>query len=219
MVKNGLQGWRAGAVLANVTANVRTMVVTIVVTIVVTMVVAIVATIVVAAFLASATPVSARGIDEDGTFVETRTAVDGQPGPPVSVDELAWLAGSWVGEGLGGTAREVYSPPMGGIITGHFVYQRGDAPGFSEILSIAPRGDSLVYRLKHFHPDLTGWEERDEVVEFPLVAREGDAFYFDGLTIRSDGENGMVAAVRIDRGEAGVGEAVFRYRQEAPDER
>lgn len=173
----------------------------------------------VAILLAGTVGIASTGWAGEGGFVETRTAVDGQAPPVASIDELAWLAGSWVGEGLGGTAREVYSPPMGGIITGHFVYQRGDAPGFSEILSIAPRGDSLVYRLKHFHPDLTGWEERDEVVEFPLVAREGDAFYFDGLTIRRDGENGMVAAVRIDRGEAGVGEAVFRYRREAPDER
>ncbi|MBY6204838.1 DUF6265 family protein [Halomonas denitrificans] len=150
----------------------------------------------------------------EGGFDETRTAIDGQAPPAASIDELSWLAGSWVGEGLGGRAREVYSPPMGGVITGHFVFQRGDAMGFSEILSIAPLGDSLVYRLKHFHPDLTGWEEKDEVIEFPLVAKEGDAFYFDGLTIRKDGEDGMVAAVRIDRGDAGVSEAVFRYRRE-----
>lgn len=151
---------------------------------------------------------------EDGPFVETRVAVQGQDAPPATVDELAWLAGAWVGEGLGGTAREVYSPPSGGLIAGHFIYQRGETVGFFELLSIAEVDGSLVYRLKHFNPDLTGWEEKDQVVEFPLVAHEGDAFYFDGLTIRKDGDDGMVAAVRIDRGEAGVGEAVFRYRRE-----
>lgn len=147
-------------------------------------------------------------------FVETRVAVEGEAPPPATVDELAWLAGAWVGEGLGGVAREVYSPPSGGLIAGHFVYERGGEVGFFEILSIAEVDGSLVYRLKHFNPDLTGWEEKDEVVEFPLVAREGDAFYFNGLTIRKDGDDGMVAAVRIDQGEQGVGEAVFRYRRE-----
>lgn len=151
---------------------------------------------------------------EDGAFVETRVGVEGQSAPAASIDDLAWLAGAWIGEGLGGVAREVYSPPMGGIIMGHFVFQRDDAFGFSEILSVAEVDGSLVYRLKHFNADLTGWEEKNEVVEFPLVAREGDAFYFNGLTIRKDGEDGLVAAVRIDRGAAGVGEAVFRYRRE-----
>lgn len=150
----------------------------------------------------------------DHAFVETRTAREGRPAPEATVDELAWLAGSWIGEGLGGTVREVYSPPMGGIMTGHFIYQRGDEPGFFEILSIAEVDGSLVYRLKHFNPDLTGWEEKGEVVEFPLVDREDDAFFFNGLTIRKEGEDGMVAAVRIDRGDAGIGEAVFRYRRE-----
>lgn len=159
---------------------------------------------------------SVTGMADDRAFRETRAAVEGESPPSASIDELAWLAGSWIGEGLGGVAREFYSPPMGGIITGHFVYQRGESMGFSEILSIAPLGDSLIYRLKHFNPDLTGWEEKDEVIEFPLIAREGDAFFFNGLTVRKDGDDGLVVAVRLDQG-GEVGEAVFRYRRESRD--
>ncbi len=49
--------------------------------------------------------------------------------------------------------------------------------------------------------------------DFPLVAREDDAYYFDGLTIRRDGPDGMVGAVRIENPDGTTREAVFRYRR------
>ena len=144
---------------------------------------------------------------------ETRRAVAGQSAPSARIADLAWLAGSWEGEGISGPAREVYSPPLGGQIIGHFIQTRGDGIWFTEILSIAQVGDTLEYRLKHFNSDLTGWEEKDEVQRFLLVAVEGDAYYFDGLTIRRDGPDGMIGAVRIDNKDGTSREAVFRYRR------
>ena len=144
---------------------------------------------------------------------ETRQGVPGTPPPPARVADLAWLAGVWEGEGLTGPAREVYSPPIGGQMTGHFIQTRGDGIWFFEIVSIAEVNGSLEYRLKHFNADLTGWEEKDEVQRFPLVAVEGGAWFFDGLTIRRDGEDGMVGAVRIGNDDGTSSEAVFRYRR------
>ena len=46
-----------------------------------------------------------------------------------------------------------------------------------------------------------------------LVAVEKDAWYFDGLTVRRDGPDGMVGAVRIDSKEGPPREAVFKYRR------
>ena len=143
---------------------------------------------------------------------ETRRAVAETP-PPARVADLAWLAGTWEGEGITGPAREVYSAPMGGQMTGHFVQARGEGIFFFELMSIAETGASLEYRLKHFNADLTGWEERNEVRRFPLVAVEADAWYFDGLTIRRDGADGMIGAVRIDNQDGTNHEAVFRYRR------
>jgi len=148
---------------------------------------------------------------------ETRSAVPGAPAPPARVADLAWLAGAWEGAGIaGGAATEVYSPPAAGQIVGHFRQLRPDGSlWFYEIMSIAEAGGSLHYRLKHFDADLTGWEEKAQVVSFPLVAVEKDAWYFDGLTIRRDGPDGMVAAVRIGSKDGGSREAVFRYRRAA----
>jgi hypothetical protein len=146
---------------------------------------------------------------------ETRSAVAGEPRPAVALADLGWLAGAWLGDGIYGPAREVYSSIMGGAIVGHFSQQRGDGIAFYELVLIRQEGESLTYCLKHFNADLTGWEEKDQVQCYPLIAREGDAFYFDGLTIRRDGPDGMVAAVRASGG-GGEREYVFRYRREAP---
>jgi hypothetical protein len=90
---------------------------------------------------------------------------------------------------------------------------RGDDVWFYEILSIAEVGGSLEYRLKHFNADLTGWEEKAEVRRFPLVAIENDAWYFDGLTIRRDGPDGMVGAVKVETKDGSRKEYVFRYKR------
>lgn len=145
---------------------------------------------------------------------EVRTLEPGQKSPPANLDDLAWLEGIWIGKGIGGApATEVYSAPQGGQIVGHFTQTGDDGVSFYEILTIVPRGGSLVYRLKHFNADLEGWEAKgaDQAEEFALVAREGDAWYFDGLTLRKDGENGFVTAVRVERKEGPPGELVFRY--------
>lgn len=144
---------------------------------------------------------------------ETRRAEPGAPAPAARVADLGWLAGAWKGEGIDGApAYEFWSPPMGDQIVGHFVQTNAEGVRFSELVSIAEKDGSLELRLKHFNADLSGWEEKDEIVRFPLVAVEPDAWYFDGLTIRRDGPDGLIGAVVA--GPAGShSELVFRYRR------
>jgi hypothetical protein len=145
---------------------------------------------------------------------ETRTAMSGQSRPVAEVEELSWLAGAWTGMGITGPAREVYSPPTGGVIVGHFIQQRDEGVGFYELITVRPDGKSITYCLRHFNPDLTAWEEKNEVPCFPLIARERDTWYFDGLTVRRESDDAMVVAVRVTAG-AGAKEYVFRYRRSA----
>lgn len=147
---------------------------------------------------------------------ETRSPTPGSPPPAARIDDLAWLTGTWAGEGLGGQAIEVYSGPAGGQMVGHF--RQADKGGirFYELVSIAENNGTLTYRIKHFNPDLTGWEEKAQVVSFPLVAVEPDVWFFDGLTLRRTGPDTMVETVRIsDKGEPDR-EATFTYRRLAP---
>jgi Domain of unknown function (DUF6265) len=146
--------------------------------------------------------------------IETRTGIAGQPRPTASVDELGWLAGSWSGEGISGPAHEVYSLPAGGAMAGHFVQQNAAGIWFYELITVRADGKSIIYCLRHFNADLTAWEEKNEVRCFPLIARELDTWYFDGLTIQREGDDGMNAAVRV-QGESGIQEYVFRYQRSA----
>jgi hypothetical protein len=54
---------------------------------------------------------------------------------------------------------------------GMFWWDRDGRPWFFELVTIEPGAeDTLLLRIKHFHPGLVGWEEREESVRFVLVA-------------------------------------------------
>lgn len=140
--------------------------------------------------------------------------------PPARIEDMAWLAGHWVGEGLGGVSEEVWSTPRGGAMMGAYRLVKDDEPAFYEMLTIMEEGGSLVFRLKHFDADLTAWEEKEETVDFPLVALEETAVHFEGLSFhRQGGELTIYLALHQDDGS--VREAVFTHekvRAESPRE-
>lgn len=113
---------------------------------------------------------------------------EGAVGAKASLQDVAWLTGRWVGEGLGGTLEETWSPPLGGAMVATFRLVKGDEPAFYEMCWIRETNGTLEYAVKHFHPDLVGWEEKDKHVTFPLVAIADDAVHFAGLTLARDGD-------------------------------
>ena len=146
---------------------------------------------------------------------QVRSATPDTPPPAADIASLDWLAGSWAGEGMGGQAVETYSAPFAGQIAGHFVMRNDDGSvAFYELMQIVPRTGSLVYRLRHFDGDLTGWEDGKggKAVEFPLVAIENGDFYFDGLTLDREGDDALTVWVAIEE-DGTVREVPFRYRR------
>lgn len=134
--------------------------------------------------------------------------------PPAKLADIAWLQGSWEGEGIDGApALEAYAPAAGGQMVGHFRQLNKDGTVmFYELITIVEEGGSLAYRLKHFNADLTGWEEKDKVVSFPLTDRKGDRLDFSGLVYQRTGKNTMTASVKVTEG--GKTETlVFRFRR------
>ncbi|MEO0698877.1 MAG: DUF6265 family protein [Pseudomonadota bacterium] len=153
---------------------------------------------------------------------ETRIGEKGFESPPATLAQMDWLVGQWEGEGIrGAPAMESWLKPVGGTMVGTFIQTNADGSiMFTELMYIRPveiaGGESLEIAIKHFNPDLTGWEEKDEVERFRLVGIEECAAYFQGLTIRcadkADRAKGIVIAVRAGKDEAGnVKELVFRY--------
>lgn len=107
--------------------------------------------------------------------------------PAASIEDLAWLTGRWLGEGFGGTLEETWNPPMGGSMVATFRMIAEGKTSFYEICLLSAEANSLVYKVKHFNPDLTGWEEKGDYISFPLVKIEPNTVYFHGLTMILDG--------------------------------
>jgi hypothetical protein len=115
--------------------------------------------------------------------------------------DLAWLSGAWEGEGVAGApAVEVYSPAAGGQMIGHFRQLNADGTVmFYELITLGKREGVLTYSLKHFNPDLTGWEERNEVRHFPLTSTTKDRWQFGGIVYSRTGANSMMVEVATNK--------------------
>jgi hypothetical protein len=136
------------------------------------------------------------------------------PRAEAAIEDAGWLAGRWVGEGFGGDMEEAWAPPVGGQMIGHFRYWRDGQPQFYEFMIIDVADGGLRMRLKHFNPDFTTWEEREQWTTFEPVSVSDGHIVFNGLTIVREAPDRMVMTIRIRRGDT-VGEEVLRF-QRAP---
>jgi hypothetical protein len=72
-------------------------------------------------------------------------------------------------------------------------------------------------KLKHFHADLRGWEERDDSRRFPLVAKRDGRMYFDGMTFERVGMDRVKIYLAIENRKDGtVREEIFEYSRAKP---
>lgn len=140
----------------------------------------------------------------------------------ISIDAMSWLAGHWAGEGLGGYAEEIWSPPRSGVMMGVFRVFQGvkpsDKPRFYEFFTLEEDQGSIVMRLKHFNPDFTGWEEKDKHVSFPFVRKWNELYQFDGLTLHPQGDR-LTVYVAIRQRDGAMREEAFKYRRVATSNR
>ena len=90
-----------------------------------------------------------------------------QESPTASLEDLDWIVGSWEGTAFGGIAEEVWAPASGNSMMGMFKLISDGDVYFYELMTIVEQEGTLMMRLKHFNNDLTGWEEKDDTVDFP----------------------------------------------------
>lgn len=152
---------------------------------------------------------------------ETRVGEEGFASPPATIADAAWLIGRWSGEGIDGAeAHESWLVPSDTTMVGTFVQETGDGRiMFTEHMYLMEQDGSLVVKLKHFNADLTGWEDKEGMVTFRLLAVEPCALYFNALTYRcadkdEGGESGMVVAVRMKNEGRMPTELVFRFMRQ-----
>lgn len=111
----------------------------------------------------------------------------------------AWLAGTWTGDGFGGTSEEIWSAPSAdGTMMGSFRHHKGDGSlNFYEFLVL----DSTGMRLKHFNPDMASWEEKEDFVHFELIEFTENKIVLRGLVLERKSDTEMEIRLSMRNGD------------------
>ena len=156
--------------------------------------------------------VSSFGYAQSAQSENTLTLDSGNSSPEASINDVEWIAGHWKGKAFGGETEEVWTSPSGGSMMCAFKLVVEGKVKFYEFYAIIEENESLIIRLKHFHHNLKGWEEKDETVNFPLVKIEKNKAYFDGFTFERISENELNVYVMLG-GEEKAEEYKFIYKR------
>jgi hypothetical protein len=143
----------------------------------------------------------------------TMTLAEGAASPPATIQDVAWIAGHYACEALGGTAEEIWLPPRAGAMLATFRMIRDDKPSFYEIATISEENGSLMLRILHFDAALHGWEkEKNGPQQFPLVKLEKGKAYFSGFTFEAKEGGAIDEWVAIHGKDGTISEALFAYK-------
>jgi hypothetical protein len=132
------------------------------------------------------------------------------------LENIAWIAGTWHGEAFGGQTEEIWSEPSAGSMMATFKLINDGNVTFYEIEVIREIENSLILQLKHFGPDLKGWETKDETVDFPLKEITERKVVFEGMTFEKVSDTEMTIYVDIKNEEGKVDVVTFNYKKDVP---
>lgn len=151
-------------------------------------------------------------------FVSMMLTAPAQAQPPeATLADFTWLAGHWTGPALGGLSEEMWTRPNAGSMQGMYRLVKDGKIVFYELLTLTEKTGSVVLRLKHFNADLTGWEEKATVLEFPLIKITANEAHFDGMIFRRSSSNAFTVLLKIgDKKTGAVREELFTYTRVAP---
>ena len=141
----------------------------------------------------------------------------GQVSPPATIADVAFLAGHWTGHGLGGRFEEVWTAPKQGVMVGMYRGLTMDgAPTFNELLVLREEQGSLIVRLKHFDPDMTGWEDKAQVVTMPFLGTRDGLVHFDRMSFQVTGPDTLTCYLAESAKDGTVREVEFHYTRVKP---
>lgn len=94
-----------------------------------------------------------------------------------SLSDLDFMVGHWQGDT--DEFEEIWLPPAGNVMTGFFRWPSVQGRYVLELLTIMEENNNVVFRFKHFDPDITAWE-KDEALTYLLSSLEQDCVTFTG---------------------------------------
>jgi hypothetical protein len=132
---------------------------------------------------------------------------------PATLNDVSWLVGNWAGEAFGGTFEAAWNPPSAGSMVGFFKLLGDEGVVFYELLLLVEEEDSLSLKVKHFSPDFTAWEEKEDYVRFRFIKAEEAAVHFSGLSFYRIDDDTLHGYIVMRSGED-VGEKKLVYHRQ-----
>ena len=108
----------------------------------------------------------------------TATALSGAPA--TRLQELAWIAGHWVGDQDGDVSEETWTEPLGDSMIGMWRWVSGGRLKLYESLALVETAEGVVMRLRHLGPDGVSREDKDRAVNLRLVGGGERKAVFEG---------------------------------------
>lgn len=132
--------------------------------------------------------------------------------PAATLDNVAWLVGNWSGEAFGASFEAHWNPPTAGSMVGIFKLMDVGEVSFYELLLLVEEEGSLSLKVKHFGPDFTAWEDKEDYITFRYVMSDDDAVHFSGISFYRVDDDNMVGYIVFRNGEE-VREEQLVYRR------
>ena len=142
----------------------------------------------------------------------TLTLDDSATRPKATLADVTLLVGHWKGEFLGSTAEEIWLPAAGGSMLGVARLYKENEVVFYEIMIAVEEEGSVSIKLKHFHPDLKSWEEKNETAIFRFIKATESAIWFEGLTFRRRTDGSLQGFIAIQYKDGSLKEESFTYQ-------
>ncbi|MBO0591598.1 hypothetical protein I2486_09265 [Cellulophaga sp. E16_2] len=148
------------------------------------------------------------------TAQHTLSLPENETGPKATLADASFMTGHWIGEAFGGISEEIWTKAEGDSMMFSFRLVIDGKVDFYEIGHIIEEGETIHLQLKHFSGELDGWEAKDEFQDFPLVKKEDNALYFDGLTYKRISDNEMIAYILAEEEDGSTQEFKFIFKKQ-----
>jgi hypothetical protein len=123
---------------------------------------------------------------------QVRRLAPGQASPAATLADAQWLVGHWIGDMPEGPVEQVFLAPVARQMPS-FVRAIGrEGILFYEISNLVESEGSLRFRLRHFTPELVGWEDAGGAIERRLIAIENGNLYFDRISLIRSGPDSYI---------------------------
>ncbi|TVQ58935.1 MAG: hypothetical protein EA379_12350 [Phycisphaerales bacterium] len=134
-----------------------------------------------------------------------------------TLDDFAWLAGSWMNESERTTTEEHWTDVRGGTMLGMFRLTVAGTARMHELILLEQDGDDVVMRLRHFGAGMRAWE--DAPIVFRLTEAAAGVYLFTQedapttLEYRRTDEGSLVVTLSKQNDEGAVQRTRFEMRR------